>query len=80
MLQGEGIFFVDLEIAEVVVPDALGGVAFGEEDEVGFDTCPGAGKDSTGKADDAPDIGIVEELTFGLNEGGFVGAEEDAFI
>ena len=80
MLQGEGIFLVDLEVAEVVVPDAIGGGAFGEKHEIRFDTRSGAGEDSTGKAEDAPDIGIVEELTFGLNEGGFVGAEEDAFI
>ena len=80
MGEGEGILLVDLEIAEVVVPDAIGGVAFGEEDEVSFHTCSSAGEDSTREAEDTPDIGIIEELSFGLDEGGFGGAEEDALI
>ena len=80
MLEGDGLAFGDFEVAEVVVPDAFGGLAFGEEDEVGFDASSGAGEDAAGEAEDAPDVGFVEKFAFGLDEGFFVGAEEDAFV
>ncbi len=73
MVEGEGTFFGDFEIGEVVIPNALGGFAFGEENEVSFYASTGAGEDATGEADDAPHIGFVEELAFGLDKGFFIG-------
>ena len=67
-------------MAEVVVPDIFRGLAFGEEEDIGFDTCTGGGEDATGQADDTPEVAFVEQFAFGLYEGFLVGAKEKAFI
>ena len=78
--EGEGGFLADLDVGEVEVPDLFGGLALGEEEEVGLDAGAGGGEDARGKADHAPEVAVVQELALGLAEGGLVGAEEDALV
>ena len=49
-------------------PEAKDGIAFGEEEDVGFDAGAGLGKDAAGQADDAPQLALVEELLLELGE------------
>lgn len=50
--EGERGSLADLDVGEVVVPDALGRAALGEEEQVGLDARPGGGEDTGGEAGD----------------------------
>ena len=65
---------------KIAIPNLRGGPAFGEKQQVGLDPGPGGGEYPARQADDAPQIAIVQQLALGLDEGGFVGAEQHAFI
>ena len=80
MLERQGGLFAHFDVGEVVVPDGVGGLAFGKEEKVGFDARARRGEDTARQADDAPQVAIVQEFALGFDEGIFVGAEEQAFI
>ena len=77
---GERCLFANLYVGEVIVPYAVGLLPFGEENEVGFDARAGGREDTAGKTDNAVNAALLKELALGLDKGGFVGAEQDAFV
>src|SRR5436190_4133312 len=80
VLEGEWGLLAHLDVGEVVVPDPLGGLALGEEEEVGLDAGACGGEDAAGEGEDAPEVAVVGELSLGLGESVFVGAEQDALV
>ena len=58
----------------------FGGLALGEEQQVGLHARAGGGEDAARQADDAPQVAVVQQLALGLDEGGLVGAEEHALV
>ena len=77
---GERRLLANLYVGEVVIPYPLGLLAFGEENEVGFDARASGREDTAGQTDDAVNAALLKELALGLDKGDFVGAEQDAFV
>jgi len=58
LLASDGGLLADLDIREVVVPDALSGAAFGEEEEVRLDAGAGCGEGTGGKIHHGPEVAL----------------------
>src|SRR6185312_12258703 len=80
LVESERRLLADLEIGEVVIPDALSGTALRKEQQVGLDTRACCREGATRQTHDAPEVAVVEQLALGLREGQLVGAEEHSLI
>src|SRR2546423_1718750 len=71
--------FAYFQIREVVVPNLPRRLALGEEEKVCLDARARRAEDAAGKADDAIEVAILDELALRLYECRLVRAEEYAF-
>ncbi|MEI2707320.1 MAG: hypothetical protein V9E89_19250 [Ilumatobacteraceae bacterium] len=75
-----GVFLPTFTWRQVVVPDALGLLALGEEQQVGLHARASGREDPARQAHDCPKVAFVDQLALRLNEGAFVGPEQHAFV
>ena len=80
MLERQRGLLADLHVGQVVVPDPLGRLALGEEQQVGLHAGAGGGEHAARQREDAPQVALVRQLALGLDEGVLVRAEQHALV
>jgi hypothetical protein len=59
LLQHEGLSLSDLDVGEIVVPDFLGGLAFGEKQKIGLDASARSRKNAARQTHNTGDVAII---------------------
>jgi len=70
----------DLQFGQVVIPDLPCRPALGEEKQVGLDARARRREHAARQADHAPEVAVVQQFPFRLDEGVFVRAEQQPLV
>ena len=79
-VKGEWGALAHLDIRQIILPYALRPTALLEEQDVRLCACTRRRENTLGKTDDAIQVAVVQQLSFGLHKGVFIGAEQNALI